>query len=84
MSDNSKKRVKYPEPTGGLIEDPTRRGIFLWSYEMPGPMGIPIHTANGEAKGLGKAGDERDAAHAEGRRKWREYVISRGLQPDDE
>jgi hypothetical protein len=84
VADDTKKRMKYPEPTGGIIEDPTRPDIFLWTYELPGPMGIPCHADNGEAPDSGKARLAWDAAHAEGRRKWREYVISRGFLPDDE
>jgi hypothetical protein len=34
VSDEAKRRVKYPEPTGGIVEDPNRPGMFLWSYEM--------------------------------------------------
>ena len=84
VSDEAKRRVKYPEPTGGIVEDPNRPGIFLWSYEMRGPLGPPVHSISGEAPSGRLASEAMSAAHAEARRRWREYVISKGLLPEDD
>jgi hypothetical protein len=84
VSDEAKRPVKYPEPTGGIIEDPNRPGMFLWSYEMRGPLGPPIHSISGEAPSGRLASEAMSAAHAEARRRWREYVISKGLLPEDD
>jgi hypothetical protein len=82
MSDEAKRRVKFPEPTGGIVEDPNRPGTFLWSYEMRGPMGPPIYSTSGEASSAGLATEAMSTAHAEARRRWKEYVISKGLLPE--
>ena len=84
MSDKIQLRAKYPEPTGGIVEDPNRPGVFLWSYEMRGPMGPPIYSTSGEAPNARLAAEAMSAAHVEARRKWKEYVISKGLLPEED